>query len=292
VAAVRKLQDPEMETRMAAPRRVALKQPDPLPVAPPTAPPVKMADFPSSVPRPVRPQAPRVVQTGAFSAGSSATPDSKLQAKQVQTGGFGDPHGANPGKGDAGRVQLAQLGNFDLPSGPGQGNGSGGASGARAIVASAGFGNGVATNRPGTQVGGTVPREAGFGGSVATGSPGNGGTRVARASGFGEALAPAPAAAPKAVVKEPPTIPVEILHKPAPQYTEEARQRRIEGEVLVEVVFLSNGSLQVVRVSRGLGHGLDEAAIRAAQQIRFKPAVREGKPVDFKATLHIVFQLA
>jgi len=48
----------------------------------------------------------------------------------------------------------------------------------------------------------------------------------------------------------------------------------------------------VVRVVKGLGHGLDEAAVRAAQQIRFKPASRGGNAVDFPATVHIVFQLA
>jgi len=48
----------------------------------------------------------------------------------------------------------------------------------------------------------------------------------------------------------------------------------------------------VIRVVRGLGHGLDESAVRAAQQIRFKPARRHGTPVDFPAVIHIVFQMA
>jgi TonB family protein len=66
----------------------------------------------------------------------------------------------------------------------------------------------------------------------------------------------------------------------------------IEGEVLLEVVFESSGKLRVVRVIRGLGHGLDENAIQAAQQIHFKPALRDGQPADSTAVLHIVFQLA
>jgi periplasmic protein TonB len=45
-------------------------------------------------------------------------------------------------------------------------------------------------------------------------------------------------------------------------------------------------------VIRGLGHGLDENAQRAAEQIRFKPAMQEGQPADSTATVHIVFQLA
>jgi outer membrane biosynthesis protein TonB len=43
---------------------------------------------------------------------------------------------------------------------------------------------------------------------------------------------------------------------------------------------------------KGLGHGLDEAALRAAEQIRFKPAIQQGQTVDFPAVAHIVFQLA
>jgi len=45
-------------------------------------------------------------------------------------------------------------------------------------------------------------------------------------------------------------------------------------------------------VISGLGHGLDENAIRAAEQIRFKPAQRAGQPAASTATVHIVFQLA
>jgi TonB family protein len=86
--------------------------------------------------------------------------------------------------------------------------------------------------------------------------------------------------------------PVEIISKPTPTYTEEARKLHIEGEVLLEVVFEASGRLRVVRVVRGLGHGLDENAQRAAEQIRFKPAMKEGQPADSTATVHILFQLA
>ncbi len=88
------------------------------------------------------------------------------------------------------------------------------------------------------------------------------------------------------------TLPAEITFKPHPVYTDEGRHLKIEGEVLLEVVFSATGQIRVVRVVRGLGHGLDESAVRAAEQIQFKPALRDGHPTDSEAVLHIVFQLA
>jgi len=85
---------------------------------------------------------------------------------------------------------------------------------------------------------------------------------------------------------------VEILFKPRPVYTEEARAHRIEGEVLLEMQFGAAGEVRILRVVRGLGHGLDESAITAARAIRFRPAQRNGAPVDSGAIVHIVFQLA
>ena len=87
-------------------------------------------------------------------------------------------------------------------------------------------------------------------------------------------------------------LPAEVTFKPLPVYTDEARKLRIEGEVLLEVVFESSGKLQILRVVRGLGHGLDEAAVRATEKIRFKPAQRDGQLTDSTAVLHIIFQIA
>jgi TonB family protein len=88
------------------------------------------------------------------------------------------------------------------------------------------------------------------------------------------------------------TSPVAIQSKPTPAYTEEARQLHIEGEVLLNVVFTARGQVQVLQVVKGLGHGLDEAAVHAAERIHFAPAERAGKPVDCPATLHIIFSLS
>jgi len=85
---------------------------------------------------------------------------------------------------------------------------------------------------------------------------------------------------------------VEILSKPRPVYTEEARRQRIEGEVLLEVLFAASGQARVLGTIRGLGHGLDESAIAAAEAIHFRPAERGGIAADSTAIVHIVFQLA
>ena len=207
-----------------------------------------------------------------FSTGSSAPPTIAKAPQKTQTGGFGDPNGVPAADNHGKPVTIAQQGSFDLPSGPGSGNGTGGAKGARGVVASSGFGNGVATGDGSGNVNSTR-------GTV-------------RQAGFGDAEVVASASHPKTEAIAPKMVPAEILVKPLPIYTDEAKKLHIEGEVLLEVVFESSGKLRVVRVIRGLGHGLDEAAVQAAQQIHFKPALRDGQPSDSTAVLHIVFQLA
>jgi len=222
--------------------------------------------------KPVIPR--QLVKTNLFSTGSSATPTIAKAPSQVQTGGFGDPNGVPARANDGKRVNIAQLGSFDLPAGGGYGNGTGGAKGVRGVVASSGFGNGVTTGDNSGQV------------SASRGT--------VRQGGFGDADVPAPPTvrsrpAEAATAK---TIPAEIVSKPVPMYTDEARSLKIQGEVLLEVVLEASGKLRIVRVVRGLGHGLDDAAVRAAEQIRFKPALRDGQPADSAAVLHIIFQLA
>ncbi len=102
---------------------------------------------------------------------------------------------------------------------------------------------------------------------------------------------PPPAASQTAARSQPASAPAEILFKPKPVYTREARDLKLEGQVSLEVVFQSSGVVRIIRVLHGLGHGLDEAAEQAAQQIRFRPATRAGVPVDTTATLYITFQV-
>jgi TonB family protein len=84
---------------------------------------------------------------------------------------------------------------------------------------------------------------------------------------------------------------LEILEKPRPEYSAEARRLRIEGDVSIEAVFEASGHVRVLRILRGLGHGLDENARAAAEAIRFRPAIHNGRPVDTLAVVHLQFQL-
>jgi TonB family protein len=209
---------------------------------------------------------PKVVYTGAF--GSSATPTVSAPIQKVQTGGFGDPDGLKGQGKDNAHLTAAKLGSFDLPEGPGTGNGTGGAKGIKGAVASVGFGNGIAQGDNRNR--GASVQTAGFGAQELS----HGGPKVVQAD------------------SGPATTQVEIISKPSPVYTKEALQLKLEGEVLLEVLFGANGQLHINRVVRGLGHGLDEAAVNAANHIRYKPAQRNGSPVDSTAIVHVVFQLA
>jgi TonB family protein len=83
-----------------------------------------------------------------------------------------------------------------------------------------------------------------------------------------------------------------VLYKPKPDYTEEARQLHLEGTVLVKIHVSAGGAVSVIGVQSGLGHGLDQAAIRAVQAMRFQPAMQNGQPTDWDGVVSIAFQLA
>ncbi len=207
----------------------------------------------------------RPLRTNVFSKTSEAPTLPRMAASKVQTGGFGDPNGvpANPNSKGTGAANIAAVGSFDLPAGPGYGNGSGGARGARGVV-------------------------AGKFGDVTAPKPAPTATRV-QATNFD----PQPVAEKKKAQQiKPVKLPVSIQEKPNPVYTAEARRLHVEGEVLLQVMFTATGQVKVLRVLHGLGHGLDEAATQAAERIRFSPAQQEGRPIDSTATLHIVFQLS
>jgi hypothetical protein len=139
-----------------------------------------------------------------LSMGSSAIPTLQKPREAVQTGGFGDPNGV-PDNGKTNRnPNLTQLGGYDMPGGPGTGNGAGGSKGEKGVVASTGFGDGAAQGTPGSNHG-----------SVKQGV-------------FADEQAVAVGARAKQTAATSRTTPVEILFKPIPQYTDEAGSRKIE----------------------------------------------------------------
>jgi len=210
------------------------------------------------------------VKVNNIGSGSAAPATVVAPVEKVQTGGFGDPNGV-AGKGDPKHAtNVARLGSPALPGGDGYGNGTGGKEGIRGTVASTGFGNGTANPPPGGGKKGTV---------VSTGFA-NAADNAAEAPKKKQQAAGAPDTAPT------------IIDKPKPEYTAEGRSMKIEGDVVVDMVFLANGTVQINRVVSGLGHGLDEAAVRSAQQIKFKPAKLHGESVDFPARVRIEFRLA
>jgi len=83
----------------------------------------------------------------------------------------------------------------------------------------------------------------------------------------------------------------EILAKPTPGYTEEARRANISGVVRLRVVLGSDGNVKHILVLRRLSHGLTEKAIEAARQVRFNPATRDGQPVSQYVVLEYGFNL-
>ncbi|MBI4852918.1 MAG: TonB family protein [Acidobacteria bacterium] len=86
-------------------------------------------------------------------------------------------------------------------------------------------------------------------------------------------------------------IPVRVLSKEKPRYTEEARQKQIEGKVILLVIFNKNGAVTNIQVISSLGYGLDEEAIKTASQVKFLPATKNGLNVSVRARLEYTFTL-
>ncbi len=82
-----------------------------------------------------------------------------------------------------------------------------------------------------------------------------------------------------------------LLREVKADYTEDARKRGLSGEVLLEIVVRSDGSVGDVKLLQGLGSGLDDRAIQAVRQWRFAPAQKQGTPVDVLVEVAVEFKL-
>ncbi len=155
------------------------------------------------------------------------------------------------------------------------------------VVSSAGIGNGY---RRGSNAGivGEVA-SAGIPGATANG-PGNG-------DPYGKVeSAGIPAAVDSAVIRqtraEPTSTDLDVISKPPVRYTPEARAKKIQGDVVLRVTFMADGKVVVLGLVHGLGYGLDREAMREAEHIRFRPATRDGHPINLTTQIVITFQLA
>lgn len=86
------------------------------------------------------------------------------------------------------------------------------------------------------------------------------------------------------------TVPLRT-YSPAPDYSKEARRRKIEGVVTLDVVVTSAGKTTQIRVLQGRGYGLDEKAMEAVSKWKFQPATKDGTPVSVEIAVEISFRL-
>ncbi len=150
-------------------------------------------------------------------------------------------------------------------SGTGSGNGIGSGTG---TGVGSGDGNGAGPGRGGNIGGGDYNRGGGGPGG------GGGGTDYSKIFSGKEVTSKA-----------------RVTYKPEPQYTEDARKNQITGTVVLQAIFSSSGQVTSIREVRGLPFGLTEKAIAAARQIRFEPAMKDGRPVSMYMHLEYNFNL-
>lgn len=88
------------------------------------------------------------------------------------------------------------------------------------------------------------------------------------------------------------TMPV-LVKDVKPQYTQEARKARIQGNVLLDAVVLKDGTVGEVTVTKSLDkeYGLDDQAVKALKQWQFKPGTKDGKPADVRVSIEMSFTL-
>jgi TonB family protein len=191
---------------------------------------------------------------------------------------LGETFGATPNPNANRPATIAAIGN---PYGGMQGP----AVAPHGVVGSTGIGNGT---RSGSNAG-TAGKVASAGIPGATGTSNSGTYGKVASAGI-----PTTAAAPvmRQQTVQPASTNLEVISKPPVQYTAEARQMHIEGDVVLRVTFLANGQVVVRGIVHGLGHGLDQEAQRVAEEIRFRPATKDGRAVDMTTNITITFQLA
>ena len=264
---------PVQQVKLEAPK-FNLPKPEPKPE-------VKPIQLESKLNVPVIKQAkPSIVlqQVPKAALAAAAAPAQVAQAKPSTAAvHLGETFGVTPNPNASKPATVAAIGN---PYG-----GNGAVTAPKGVVGSTGLGNGTKSGSNAGVVGKVA--SAGIPGATANNSYGSGKVASAGIPQMQQAAVATPAA--NAVAK---STNLEVISKPPVQYTAEARQLKVQGDVVLRVTFTANGQVLIQGVVHGLGHGLDEEARRVAQQIRFRPATRDGQPVDLTTNITITFQLA
>lgn len=270
------LPKPKLELQMDQPK-INVPKPEPKPALKPLEMDAKLNTPQMKAAKPsiiLAPQ-PKAALTAAMPAQDNTV---KASTKPVH---LGETFGVTPNPNASRPATVAAIGN------PYGGN-EGPAVAPHGVVGSTGIGNGLKAGSNAGTVGKVA--QAGIPGGTGTATTGYAtGGKVASA-GIQTQMAAVPAAqqAPREVA---PTS-IEVLSKPPVKYTAEARQLRVQGDVVLRCTFTAAGQVIVQSVVHGLGHGLDEEARRVASQIRFRPATRNGQAVDLTTNITITFQLA
>lgn len=84
---------------------------------------------------------------------------------------------------------------------------------------------------------------------------------------------------------------VQILRKPLPRFPREARRQLTRGYVILLAILAADETVKHIEIITGLPDGLSESAIAAARQIKFKPAMKDGKPVSVWVEVEYQFQI-
>lgn len=270
------LPKPKLEMQMEPPK-INMPKPEPKPALKPIEMEAKLntPQIKAAKPAIILAPQPKAALTAAMPAQTNTV---KASTAPVH---LGETFGVTPNPNASRPATVAAIGN---PYGGMQGP----AVAPHGVVGSTGIGNGLKSGSNAGQVGKVA--SAGIPGGTGTATTGYAtGGKVASAGIQNQVAAvPAVAQTPREVA---PTS-LQLISKPAVQYTSEARQLRVQGDVILRVTFTASGQVLVKGVVHGLGHGLDEEAQRVAAQIRFRPATRNGQAVDLTTNITITFQLA
>lgn len=298
---VHKYEQTELIFPTAPPPPIKLKMPPPPKINMPRPPEVKLEAPKINLPRPepkpevkplqmeaktaipvVNQAKPAIVLAPQPKAALAAAAPAQVAQAHVETKAvhLGETFGAAPNPNATRPATVAAIGNP-------YGGMNGAATAPHGVVGSTGIGNGIHSGSNAGIVGHVA--SAGIPGATGNSNSAYGNGHVASA-GIPKlqqvsAVMPAASGVPHATN-------LEVLSKPAVQYTAEARQLKVQGDVVLRVTFTANGQVLVKGVVHGLGHGLDEEAARVAERIRFRPATRDGQAVDLTTNITITFQLA